>query len=127
VGPETHIPTLRVPEIIPVTTSVTIELAEVKKPENIQGVTEETVADWLSVYVPAPPFVFVPTAIIRVPVGTFGPPITVPNAREPDAIDVTVSVEPEIEPVKGEKAGTAGIIIPFTVAAVAESPTAIPG
>ena len=118
---------MRVPEIIPVATSVTIELAEVKKPVKIQGVTEETVADWLSVYVPAPPFVLEPTAIIRVPVGILGPPITVPNPREPDAIDVTVSVEPEIEPVKGEKAGTAGIVIPLTVAAVAESPTAIPG
>ena len=76
---------------------------------------------------PVVPFVFAPNAVIRVPMGIFGPPITVPNVSEPNAMDETVSVEPEIEPENEEKAGVAGIVTPFTVSALAESPTAIPG
>jgi hypothetical protein len=42
-------------------------------------------------------------------------------------MDDTVRFEPEIEPENEEKAGVAGIVTPFTISALAESPTAIPG
>jgi len=99
-------PTAREPDAIELTVSVLPEM----EPDNcaegaaaIAGVLA-TVCETLTVYVPAPPPP-VPTAVTTVPAAMPGPTTGEPTAREPDVMELTVRVVPEIEPVKAAVGG----------------------
>ena len=80
-------------------------------PENMQLLISARVCVLLIVYVPTPPFVFWPSAVIVVPNVIPCPERTVPRVSEPDIIDDTVNVVPAIEPINGQNGGIASYLV----------------
>ena len=106
------------PDVTPDTVSVLPEMEAVNTgADGGEAAAREVLAtfcEMLTVYVPTPPLP-VPTAVTTVPAAMPGPTMGDPTDRAPDDTELTVSVVPEMEPVRDAVGTTPTTLVVATV------------